>query len=149
MRKAVDDLHQAGRLGLRVCGAGVLVETLLDRGTEDDVAEAQTAASSGQQWPVVDRPRRAGVSSFGVSGSNAHVVIEQAPDVVVPMSDGPQPEVSTLVVSGKTVARVRSWATALADWMDGAGGRGAVSRGRPHTQPPPHPAPQVRHSMCQ
>ncbi len=121
MRKAVDDLHQAGRLGLRVCGAGVLVETLLDRGTEDDVAEAQTAASSGQQWPVVDRPRRAGVSSFGVSGSNAHVVIEQAPDVVVPMSDGPQPEVSTLVVSGKTVARVRSWATALADWMDGAG----------------------------
>jgi len=29
--------------------------------------------------------------------------------------------VSTLVVSGKSVARVGSWAAALADWMEGAG----------------------------
>jgi class 3 adenylate cyclase len=43
MRKAVDDLHQAGRLGYGVCGTGILVETLLDRGTQGDVAEAQTA----------------------------------------------------------------------------------------------------------
>jgi hypothetical protein len=43
MRKVVDDLHQAGRLGYGVCGAGILVETLLDRGTEADVAEAQAA----------------------------------------------------------------------------------------------------------
>jgi class 3 adenylate cyclase len=43
MRKAVDDLHQAGRLGYGVCGAGILVETLLDRGAEGDVAEAEAA----------------------------------------------------------------------------------------------------------
>jgi hypothetical protein len=41
MRKAVDELHQAGRLGFGVLGAGLLVETLLERGAEGDLAEAQ------------------------------------------------------------------------------------------------------------
>ena len=43
MRKAVDELHRAGRLGFGVWGTGVLVETLLEGGAEDDVAEAQNA----------------------------------------------------------------------------------------------------------
>jgi class 3 adenylate cyclase len=44
MRQAVDDLHQAGRQGgYGVWGTGVLVETLLERGAEGDLAEAQEA----------------------------------------------------------------------------------------------------------
>jgi hypothetical protein len=42
MRQAVDELHQAGRLGgYGFWGTGVLVETLLQRGAEGDLAEAQ------------------------------------------------------------------------------------------------------------
>ena len=43
MRNAVAELHQAGRLGFGVWGTGVLVETLLERGAEGDLAEAQEA----------------------------------------------------------------------------------------------------------
>jgi CRISPR/Cas system CMR subunit Cmr6 (Cas7 group RAMP superfamily) len=43
MRKAVDELYQAGRLGFGVWGTGVLVEALLERGAEGDLAEAQVA----------------------------------------------------------------------------------------------------------
>ena len=43
MRQAEDEMHQAGRLFYGVWGTGVLVETLLERGAEGDLAEAQEA----------------------------------------------------------------------------------------------------------
>jgi hypothetical protein len=43
MRKALDVLRQAGQVGYGLLGTRILVETLLERGTEGDLAEAQEA----------------------------------------------------------------------------------------------------------
>ncbi|CCH32918.1 SDR family NAD(P)-dependent oxidoreductase [Actinosynnema sp. NPDC047251] len=44
-----------------------------------------------QDWPVITGPRRAAVSAFGIGGTNAHIVLEQAParDPRAPVETGP------------------------------------------------------------
>ncbi|MFD0661108.1 SDR family NAD(P)-dependent oxidoreductase [Thermocatellispora tengchongensis] len=63
-------------------------------------------------WPQTGAPRRAGVSSFGISGTNAHVIIEQAPPAVA--EDVPAaPEVLVWPLSGRTPEAVREQAARL------------------------------------
>lgn len=66
-------------------------------------------------WPRGDAPRRAGVSAFGVGGTNAHVVLEEAPPSIASESaTGPQ----LLVVSARTPTALAKASEQLAQHLE-------------------------------
>ncbi|SHN34426.1 type I polyketide synthase, partial [Streptomyces yunnanensis] len=110
---------------------GVLPKTLhVDEPTPkvDWSAGAVSLLTEQIEWPQTGEPRRAGVSSFGVSGTNAHVVLEQPPTAEpesepkqVPKSDSqskPVTDVVPLVLSGATEQALRAQAARLLSYVD-------------------------------
>ncbi|MFI5960502.1 SDR family NAD(P)-dependent oxidoreductase, partial [Cryptosporangium sp. NPDC051539] len=105
----------------------------------DWAAGAVELLTSPQPWEVSGRPRRAGVSSFGISGTNAHVILEQGPeapepavavaDPAVPEPDGVEPAgigpagvgPVPVVVSAKSEAALVAQASRLASFVEETG----------------------------
>ncbi|MER6364336.1 SDR family NAD(P)-dependent oxidoreductase, partial [Kitasatospora sp. NPDC001527] len=119
-----------------VAGVIKMVEALrhgvLPRSLHIDAPSSQVDWESGavallaeeRPWPEVDRPRRAAVSSFGVSGTNAHVVLEQAPaqqtpvqEVTAELDAGPGAPVPWLL-SARTVEALGEHAARIAEFTD-------------------------------
>ncbi|WP_349345336.1 type I polyketide synthase [Streptomyces rapamycinicus] len=107
---------------------GILPQTLhVDEPTPhvDWSAGAVRLLTEARPWPETGRPRRAGISSFGISGTNAHTIIEQAPEAeeqepAAPRpgagAEAPRPVASAVVpwlVSGKGEAALRAQAERL------------------------------------
>nr|WP_309112041.1 polyketide synthase [Saccharothrix sp.] len=69
-------------------------------------------------WPETGRPRRAGVSSFGVSGTNAHVILEQAPDGGVATPPETPLPVVPWPLSAKTPGATRAQARRLLTFVE-------------------------------
>ncbi|QXJ26132.1 acyltransferase domain-containing protein [Actinomadura graeca] len=70
-------------------------------------------------WPETGRARRAGVSSFGISGTNAHLVLEQAPEDGEDTTAAGDPGVVPWVVSARGPEALREQARTLARHVAG------------------------------
>ncbi|WP_320781508.1 SDR family NAD(P)-dependent oxidoreductase [Streptomyces sp. CRN 30] len=117
---------------------GVVPPTLhVDRpsGHVDWASGAVELATEKVAWPG-EGPRRAGVSSFGISGTNAHVILEQAPrDAAGQQAGEPASGLLPWVLSAKSPAALRSQAArlrehAVAQDVDLAGTAVALATGR-------------------
>ncbi|MGW2232261.1 type I polyketide synthase, partial [Streptomyces formicae] len=100
--------------------AGILPRTLHADEPSPHVdwsAGAVSLLAQERSWPEVDRPRRAAVSSFGISGTNAHVILEQG-DARPEESAVSGPSVVPWVLSAKGVEGVRAQAARLASYVE-------------------------------
>ncbi|SEB92748.1 Acyl transferase domain-containing protein [Streptomyces melanosporofaciens] len=78
--------------------------------------------TEAREWPETGRPRRAAVSAFGISGTNAHTLLEQAPEPKESPTVAPAVELPTVpwVLSAKSPAAVRGQAERLLAHLGGA-----------------------------
>ncbi|HEV2639065.1 MAG TPA: SDR family NAD(P)-dependent oxidoreductase [Actinocrinis sp.] len=94
----------------------------------DWTSGAVQLAVQATPWPDTGRPRRAAVSSFGISGTNAHLILEQAPEpepastVGEPAGGATDPAVEGVtvpwVLSGRGEQGLRGQAASLARFLE-------------------------------